>query len=218
VGGGAARLTCVSCNPTGERPRGGASIPGALANGTGAGALSAYKPRNLSADGERVFFETTDRLSSQDTNEAVDVYEWEADGEGTCARTGGCVQLISGGRDPGPSYFLDADESGSDAFFLTAASLYSPDPGSYDVYDAREGGGFRVPESPIPCVADACQVLPEAPEDPTPGTLVANSGNPPMKVEGAKSQSKSKKKKKHKKQKHRKKATTKKAAKKKAKK
>ncbi len=34
-GGGAAKLTCVSCNPTGERPRGPASIPGAIANGKG---------------------------------------------------------------------------------------------------------------------------------------------------------------------------------------
>ncbi len=201
-GGGAALLSCVSCNPSGEAPRGSASIPGARRNGSGEGATRIYKPRALSADGNRVFFETSDKLSIQDTNNRADVYEWEAAGEGTCARAGGCVQLVSSGRDGEPSYFLDADADGSEAFFLTAGSLDPRDPGSYDVYVAREGGGFPVPETPLPCVADACQILPEAPEDPTPGTLVPNSGNPPLKVEAA--ASKPKKKHRHRKRKHKK--------------
>jgi hypothetical protein len=204
--GGDALLTCVSCNPSGEGAQGSASIPGARPNGNRLGATDFYKPRDLSADGNRVFFETPDALVAQDTNREspakgiADVYEWEVDGEGTCGRSGGCVQLISSGRDQEPSYFLDADEDGSEAFFLTAASLYPLDPGSYDVYDAREDGGFPVPESPIPCVADACQVLPEAPEDPTPGTLVPNSGNPALKVSGAGGGGKVKRK--HKRKKH----------------
>jgi hypothetical protein len=206
--GSASSLVCVSCNPTGEGPLGGAAIPEVRHNGAGAEALAVYKPRDLSADGSRVFFETADRLSSQDTNNAVDVYEWETDGEGTCTKAGGCVQLISGGRDLAPSYFLDADEDGGEAFFLTAASLYPLDPGSYDVYDAREGGGFAVPESPIPCVADACQVLPEAPEDTTPGTLVPNSGNPPLKIQGSSSKRGKTKKPKTKHRKHKKKRHT----------
>jgi hypothetical protein len=207
-GGGVALLACVSCNPSGERPQGSASIPGTRPNGTGTDALDTYKPRVLSGDGERVFFETADSLVAQDTNKgSIDVYEWEAAGEGTCTRGGGCVQLISGGREATPSYFLDADESGSEAFFLTTASLYPLDPGSYDVYDAPEFGGFAVPESPIPCVADACQVLPEAPEDPSPGTLVPNAGNPTLKVAGeAAGEGKSKKKKHKKKAGHKRKA------------
>lgn len=201
-GSSTAILTCVSCNPSGEAPQGSAAIPGARPNGAGSNAFDSYKPRDLSASGDRVFFETSDGLVAQDTNNGtVDIYEWEAAGEGTCTRAGGCVQLISGGRDTEPSYFLDADESGGEAFFLTAASLYPLDPGSYDVYDAREGGGFPVPEAPIPCVGDACQVLPEAPEDPSPGTLGSNSGNPVLKVAGA-SNVKSKAKKKKKKTKH----------------
>jgi hypothetical protein len=206
--GSVALLTCVSCSPNGEQPQGNAAIPGARANGEGAGATDLYKPRALSANGERAFFESDDSLVFQDSNRHTDVYEWEADGEGTCARSGGCIQLISGGRDPEPSYFLDADPDGSEVFFLTAASLYPLDPGSYDVYVAREGGSFVVPEQPIPCVGDACQVLPEAPEDPTPGTLVKNSGNPPTTIAGeSKSSGKKtkKKKKKHKKQAKRKK-------------
>lgn len=208
-GGSTALLTCVSCNPSGEAPQGSASIPGTRPNGIGASALDIFRPRVLSAAGNRVFFETTDSLSPQDTNKgAVDVYEWEAAGEGTCINGGGCVQLISGGREPMTSSFLDADESGGEAFFLTEESLYPLDPGSYDVYVARENGGFAVPESPIPCVADACQILPEAPEDPVPGTLTPNSGNPALKVSGGTSERGKKNKgkgKKNKKKKHHKK-------------
>jgi hypothetical protein len=34
----------------------------------------------------------------------------------------------------------------------------------------------------IICVGDSCQSLPAEPEDPTPGTLVPNSGNPPLRI------------------------------------
>lgn len=204
-GGSAPILTCVSCNPSGERPQGGAAIPGTRANGSGADATNVYRPRVLAASGERVFFETSDSLVAKDTNGGVtDVYEWEADGEGSCARGGGCVQLISGGRGATGSLFLDADESGDEAFFLTVESLYPLDPGSYDIYDARVGGGFTVPPNVIPCNGDACQPPPEAPEDPTPGTLLPNSGNPPLHVAGERpTKKKPRKHKKHKK-KHRK--------------
>lgn len=197
-GGDAATLTCVSCNPTGERPQGGSSIPGAIANGKGEGATRAYKPRALSSDGSRVFFDSDDVLVSTDTNKRQDVYEWEARGAGDCSREGGCVALISSGRSSEPSTFVDASADGSDAFFLTEGSLVPSDPGSFDLYDAREVGGFAVPPTPIPCNGDACQALPEAPEDPTPGTLVPSSGNPPLRF------TKLKAKKHHKKRRHRK--------------
>ena len=173
-GGGKATLACVSCNPTGERPGGDASIPGAVANGTS----RIYRPRVLSTSGSRVFFDSSDRLSPQDSNSSTDVYEWEARGEGSCVREGGCLQLTSSGHGEGPSTFIDASADGSDSFFRTDASLAFGDPGSYDVYDARAGGGFPAPEGAISCEGDACQAIPEAPDDPTPGTLVQNPGNP----------------------------------------
>lgn len=179
-GATAAKLTCVSCNPTGERPRGASSIPGAIANGKGENATRAYRPRALSNDGSRVFFDSSDVLAIQDTNSRPDVYEWEAPGVGSCTGEVGCVGLISSGRSGQASTFIDASANGSDAFFLTDSSLFPLDPGSFDVYDARVNGGFAPPPSAIPCIADACQSLPEAPEDPTPGTLVPNSGNPPL--------------------------------------
>jgi hypothetical protein len=179
-GGGVARMICVSCNPTGERPRAGASIPGAYSNGVGSGATDSYKPRVLTVDGSRVFFESAQGLQSQDSNEAADVYEWEASGVGGCARTNGCVSLLSSGRSPQGATFIDASADGDDVFFLTDSSLVANDPGSFDIYDARAGGGLPLPPTGIPCNGDACQALPEPPEDPTPGTLLPNAGNPPL--------------------------------------
>jgi hypothetical protein len=159
---------CVSCNPFGERPSGAASLPGAAPNG--ADGLYSYKPRVLSADSSRVFFDTVDALASQDTNEAKDVYQWEERGSGTCVKQDGCVSLISSGRAENGASFLDASLDGSDAFFLTDGSLVPSDPGAYDVYDARVGGGYPLPPSAVPCFGDTCQALPPEPEDPTPGT------------------------------------------------
>jgi hypothetical protein len=171
-------LICASCNPTGERPLGPSSIPGAIADGSGPAATDSYKPRVLVAGGARLFFDSSDRLLPRDTSAAEDVYEWEAGGEGSCIRPGGCLALISSGRSATPSEFVDASEDGADAYFLTSDPLAAGDPGSVDLYDAREDGGYPVPTPPIPCEGDACQPLPTPPEDPSPGTLVASTPNP----------------------------------------
>lgn len=189
VGGGAALLRCASCNPTGERAQGDASMPGALHNGS----TSSYLPRALSGDGQRLFFTTTDSLIVGDSNEHADVYQWEAGGEGDCARSPGCVNLISSGRSPEGATFIDASSDGSDVFFTTDGSLVDADPGSIDLYDARAQGGFPEPAKPIACVADACQSLPAAPEDPDPGTLIKNGGNPAPAFETEKQKKKHKK-------------------------
>ena len=172
-------LTCASCNPMNARPLGPSSIPGARANGTAPGSPRSYKPRVLSPDGRRVFFESGDSLVSTDTNlGAPDVYQWEAQGEGSCTRSGGCVALISSGRSAGGATFIDASSDGSDAFFLTDDSLVGRDPGAIDLYDARAGGGFPEPPPPIPCQGDACQFLTSPPVDPTLTTLLSGPGNP----------------------------------------
>jgi hypothetical protein len=183
---GSHELVCLSCNRTGERPEGPSTIPGAIANGREAAAApgqivtDAYKPRVLSENGRRLFFDSRDALLLQDTDKAPDVYEWEAQGEGSCQGAGGCLSLVSSGRSQGGAVFVDASANGSDAFFLTEGSLVPADPGSADLYDAREGGGFPEPPSEIPCQADACQILPSEPEDPEPGTLRQGPGNPPL--------------------------------------
>jgi hypothetical protein len=202
----AANLTCVSCNPTGARPLGPSSIPGAVANGKSPGATQIYKPRVLSAAGDRLFFESDDALLLTDTNGHRDVYEWEAGGAGSCANPAGCLGLISSGRAEGDASFLDASADGNDALFLTGGSLVEDDPTGADVYDARAGGGFPVPQKPIVCKADACQVVPGEPEDPALGTgFFRTEGNPPVTFPGVKKHCKKKhhcKKKRHGKKRH----------------
>jgi hypothetical protein len=180
-------LTCVSCNPTNQRPAGPSSIPGAVANGQGPGATVAYKPRVLSADGRRVFFDSRDSLVATDSRDPEkggdpDVYQWEAQGEGSCGRAGGCVGLISNGRGNGAS-FVDASLDGDDAFFLTDDSLVGTDPGSGDLYDARIDGGFAESPAPTACEGDSCQPLPPEPIDPTVTTLLPGLGNPPVRYQ-----------------------------------
>jgi hypothetical protein len=165
-----AGIVCASCNPSGERPIGPASLPGAAPNGSGQNAPHAYKPRVLSADSKRVFFDSFDALAIGDTNRDRDVYQWEALGSGDCTRPAGCVKLISSGRAEGGASFLDASASGADAFFLTDGSLVPGDTGVTDVYDARIGGGSPGTDPAIPCFGDACQALPPQPADPATGT------------------------------------------------
>ena len=149
------QLACISCNPTNERPSGSSSVPGSGAGG--------YRPRALTGEGERVFFDSEDALAPQDTNNAPDVYQWEALGTGTCAVSGGCLSLVSSGKAEGGAFFADASPSGADVFFRTDGSLVPADPGAEDLYDAREGGGFTEPSPPLPCEGDACQSLPSEP-------------------------------------------------------
>jgi WD40-like Beta Propeller Repeat len=194
-------LNCVTCNPTGEPPRG----KGAFSNGTsdigwGLGNINfpALAPsaqpafilsRNLSADGNKVFFESTEALVSTDLNGVPanpgedgcpfstiddtnhfrypickDVYEWEAQGTGSCtaaqAHDGGCLYLLSSGTSDQPSFFLDASTDGSNAFLITRSPLVGQDGDQlYDVYDARVGGGLKSQNQspPVPCENEGCK-------------------------------------------------------------
>jgi hypothetical protein len=184
-GGGS--LACVSCNPTFARPIGPSSISGAIANGSTPSSIRMYKPRALAADGRRVFFDSEDAIAQTDTNREPDVYQWEAEGSGTCTRAGGCVSLISSGRSTAGASFVDASADGSDAFFLTDGSLVPADSGAVDLYDARVGGGFPAPPPLIACLGDACQPLPSEPVDPTLTTLLPGPGNPAVRYPKSKS-------------------------------
>jgi hypothetical protein len=171
------QLLCLSCNYNQAKPLGASSLPGAYSAAEGP---AAYRPRALSTDGSRVFFDSQDRLVSVDTNKAPDVYEWEAQGSGACVNAGGCVGLISVGR-AGSARFLDASSDGTDVYFLTPTSLLALDPGAVDVYDARAGGGYPEPPPVLPCEGDDCQGPPNAPDDPIPGTATFEGPpNPPV--------------------------------------
>jgi hypothetical protein len=166
-------LTCASCNPSGSRPTGPAELP--FWTNPYAG------PRYLSDDGSRLFFESRDVLSAADQNTTRDIYEFERAGSGTCDAkspdfdpvSGGCIALISGGTSSDHSYLIDASSDGRDVFFSTRSPLVGWDVNeSYDVYDARIGGGFPEPEGEAPpCLGEACKAPPGAPPGaPAPGT------------------------------------------------
>jgi hypothetical protein len=201
--GGRGQLVCASCNPTGARPHGvydestvaktlladGQQIwagQGLAANIPGR-ASPLYVSRYLSNSG-RLFFNGADALVPSDTNGVEDVYEYEPPGVGGCtsdsagfsSHSDGCVGLVSSGTSKEESAFLDASESGDDVFFLSAAQLSRQDTDStFDVYDARVGGGFPESQPPPTCEGDACQSPVAAPNDPTPGSLTYQGpGNP----------------------------------------
>jgi hypothetical protein len=154
-------LTCVSCNPTGARPTNLAYlVTNTVLEG---GTVSVNTPvltRNLSSDGNRVFFETEEALLPHDENGKMDVYEWERKGSGGCAdSSGGCLYLISTGTSTSPSYFGDASAEGSDVFFFTRQSLVGQDQDyNSDIYDARVGGGTAAQNMvALPCASEnAC--------------------------------------------------------------
>lgn len=142
------RLVCVSCNP-----KGAPATTDALIDVREAAATSASTSDSghvLSDDGRRVFFSTREALVAEDTNARADAYEYDA--------TSGSVHLLSSGKDPSASYFIDASDNGDDAFFVTRERLLGWDvDSSYDFYDARVNGGFAEPTPPTSgCVGEAC--------------------------------------------------------------
>ena len=189
------RLACISCRPGGARPEGElvSELAPRFAPYWAAGQIAGaqhplYFPRNLSASGSRLFFESFDALVPADTNGRKDVYEWEAPGEGNCEEGGaafrpvaeGCISLVSWGRGQTPSSFLDASPDGADVFFSTGDSLVARDPGLVDIYDARVDGGFAEPAPAPPCEGDACQSPSLAPMVTSAGTATLRGpGNQP---------------------------------------
>lgn len=189
-------LVCASCNPTGARPLGvevsrstpllgetgfgpwrGRWLAASLSDWTGTSLFEppGHQPRYL-LDSGRLFFNAHDPLVPHAKNGSVDVYEYEPPGLGNCnaesptysERSGGCLGLVSAGTSAEESIFLDASESGDDAFFLTTAKLASQDVDSaYDVYDAHvcssESPCAAPPAASPPCTtADSCRAAPQA--------------------------------------------------------
>ncbi len=172
----AGTLSCASCDPSGAPPAGESTMaaelpPGQREDGT-------YQLRLISEDGSRVFFQSAEPLVPQDTNQRTDVYEWERDGAGSCARSSGCLYLISGGMNASSSYLLDASANGDDVFIVTRAQLAPADQNeNYDLYDVRVGA---VAPPPAPqCTGTGCQGSPPAaPIFATPASVTFNgAGN-----------------------------------------
>jgi sugar lactone lactonase YvrE len=202
-------LSCISCSPIGAPPSGAANLgsvaPSFLLPVKSAATLS----RNLSADGNRAFFETTDALVPGDTNgdngcpkkgterfqtpTCQDVYEWEAKETGSCeseAQNGGCLYLLSTGKSPEASFFGDASEDGKEAFIFTYAKLVGQDQDQLiDVYDASVDGGLASQNTPQPPTCEGNEACHEAVGTPpalqSPGSeSFSGPGNPKPKKKG----------------------------------
>jgi hypothetical protein len=166
-------LRCVSCTASADP----AGVDAALISYTPstpglAPVATPFLARNLSRDGRRVLFDTAAALVPGDANQRIDVYEWED----------GNVGLISSGVSSDDSRFVDAGDDGNDVFFTTRQRLVGADRDDLmDLYDARVGGGFPEPVSPLSCEGDACQ----SPPDPPPAfpglgsSTFRGPGNPP---------------------------------------
>lgn len=171
-------LICVSCSPSGARPTARRFSTKVIAARIPGWTEQLRPTRALADDGERVYFESYERLVLRDTNSHRDVYQWRrAESEAQCVKeqggevfvpeSSGCLSLISSGSGQEDASFIDASANGSDVWFATNSSLVPQDPGLYDVYDAREGGGFPPPAGPArPCEGAACQTPAAPPVDP----------------------------------------------------
>jgi hypothetical protein len=175
------RTSCISCNPSGTSTDDEEHSQSGFGEYAHAELPESEEPtdalRDISADGDRVFFESNEALVSQDpdgeasgplpeyANGLTNVYEWERDGSGSCARVKGCVYLLSGGTSTDISAFLDASENGEDVFIETRAQLTPQDHGeTFAVYDAHEctAASPCVHETSTECTGTGCQGVPPA--------------------------------------------------------
>jgi len=174
-----AGLTCVSCDPSGTAPAGAPTLGSIISPTRFRGRPpAALLSSNLSAAGDRVFFESVDPLAEADHNgdegcplvglfaqkfpACQDVYEWEAEGSGSCATAtanGGCLYLLSTSEPGQPAFLAGASEDGDDAFFFTRARLVDQDIDEFvDVYDARVNGDLAGQNEVRPaCEGEGCR-------------------------------------------------------------
>jgi WD40-like Beta Propeller Repeat len=135
---------------------------------------------SMSDDGRFVFFQSPVGLTPAALDDVTvrgnskvlsqNVYAWEAAGTKAsndapaCGQPGGCVSLISDGRDVSEGAnshsnesaveLLGADTSGHNVFFETADQLVAGDTDSQvDFYDARVDGGFPAGAEIPPCAS-----------------------------------------------------------------
>lgn len=205
-------IFCLSCVPSGAPPLGSPALQSIkpelpLVEPPGSPAILT---RNLSADGKRIFFESPDKLVAQDTDgedgctrvgqafvfSCQDVYEWEAEGTGSCeskAQSGGCLYLLSSGSAAEPAFFGDASLSGDDAFIFTREPLVAQDKDQVqDVYDARREGGLAAQNAAPSAICggiESCRgALASSPGSPEPqSNRFEGPGNPKAKARCPKS-------------------------------
>jgi hypothetical protein len=183
------KLGCVSCDPAGVTPRGNASISTLPTSETFGQGVYEPEPRlsvdtlGISANGDRIFFESPDPLLPQVANTdspevQVEEAASEAQGRNVFEWENGVLYLISTGSSPRDSYLIGSSEDGNDVFFATAQGLVPADTdGGYDVYDARvPRPGDSPPPSDTPCEGSSCQGAASTPPSATAPASASFSG------------------------------------------
>lgn len=111
-----------------------------------------------SADGSHVFFETSERLSDEDTDSAQDVYDWSGAGVPVLVSIG-----LGGGNGIHGARYKSASDDGKAVYFVTIESLVSADADgtAEDVYRRYEGSTTLISEGegllgdqPVPASLD----------------------------------------------------------------
>ncbi len=157
-------LSCISCNPLAEPATKDARLQDLVR------VPNSTIVHNLTADGSRVFFETTEAMVEADIDGVNDIYQWSEDEEGG----GNSLALISSGQSiemdpldtgieasyvPLPNILLSVTPDGKDVVFISQDVLApgAPEGGAAQIYDARMNGGFPAPTEPIVCVEEDCK-------------------------------------------------------------
>jgi hypothetical protein len=163
------KLICASCNPAGPPTEQHESRLQEVALVQAPNVVN-----NLTQDGSRIFFETSEALVPADVNGSNDIYEWQED-EGTPH-----LNLISSGSSPIYSPVEGFDNSpsawrpivanllfgvtpdGGDVFFGTNQALVpgAGENGTQAIYDARVNGGQPQPPTPAFCSEEGCRSTP----------------------------------------------------------
>jgi hypothetical protein len=167
-------LTCVSCDQQGDAPTGNALLQGTSPpTEPGTPTTGPAIIPNVTDDGSRVYFMSSDPLVPGDIDGQQDVYEWHD----------GNLSLISYGRSPGTKDWLyGMSTDGRDVFFTSSDLLVPQKEGATTaLYDARIGGGFPSDPFSAPCTGESCHGEPTPPPNqPAVGTATfVGPGNPP---------------------------------------
>ncbi|MET0602408.1 MAG: hypothetical protein ABW167_10495 [Baekduia sp.] len=155
--------TCLSCTSSGSVAVG--RLPSPDRN------VSNRLAQVVTNDGH-AYFDTLTALLSADHNGSWDVYEYY----------NGRLTLISPGAKDFTATLVDVSAKGDDVFFTTAEGLVGQDTDqSYDLYDARVGGGALAAQNPeppaAPCAKSECAEPGPGPfASPPVGSLPQHSG------------------------------------------
>lgn len=149
--GGVGQLVCVSCNSNGASATANATPFAEV--GRSNTRSTRYLNHSISGDGRYVFFTSGEALVPADDNGVYDAYEYDTET--------GDHHLLSTGKSPGDSFFIDATPNGDSVLIATREQLVGiDDDPAFDLYTVRVGGGIpaqNLPPAPAECSGDSCQ-------------------------------------------------------------